>query len=139
MPNKYVGLGMSLLYPESWSLAEDELGQSIELETPSGAFLTITCCQDLQAAFLQAEQTMQAEYDEIEVEPISTVLAGIELSGSVQRFVYLDLIVASRLLKLHAGDKKYLIQIQGVDSELDALQLVFDAILTSMCQSLAAS
>jgi hypothetical protein len=136
MPEKYEGLGLSLLYPETWKLDEDEDAGSVSLETPSGSFLTITACDDLAFAFEQAASAMRAEYDEIEEELVDSTLVGQRLEGVVQRFVYLDLIVTSRLLRLDLGEKKYLIQIQGEDSELDAQHRVFEAVLTSMCQSL---
>lgn len=136
MPEKYEGLGFSLLYPETWKLDEDSEADAVSFETSSGSFLTITACDDLTTAFEQAAGAMRAEYDEIEEEAVDSTLAGHHLEGVVQRFVYLDLIVASRLLRLDLGEKKYLIQIQGEDSELDRQHRVFEAILTSMCQSI---
>ena len=137
MPEKYEGLGFSMLYPETWKLHEDQGAATVALETSSGAFLTITACSNLLEAFEHAEQTMQEEYDEIELEEIVMEFAGQQLYGVAQRFVYLDLIVTSKLFQLDRGEKKYLIQIQGEDGELDEHERVFDAILTSMCQSLA--
>lgn len=136
MPEKYEGLGFSLLYPETWKLEEDQDAGSVSLETSTGSFLTVTACEDLQQAFEQAASAMRAEYDEVEEEAVELVLNGLQLEGIVQRFVYLDLIVTSRLHRLEVAEKKYLIQIQGEDGELDEQQRVFEAILTSMCQSM---
>ena len=135
MPEKYQGLGFSLLYPETWKLDEDLESQALTLETPSGSFLTITACSDLESAFKNAQRTMESEYEEVENEATVAHMAEQTLQGVTQRFVYLDLIIASLLLKLDTGAQKFLIQIQGEDREVEQQQPVFDAILTSMCQS----
>ncbi|MEZ6135878.1 MAG: hypothetical protein R3C53_13305 [Pirellulaceae bacterium] len=139
MPETYDGLGISFLYPETWKLYEDEEAGTVSLETPSGSFITITACADLPAALKQAQQAMQAEYEEVEQELIETEIAERTLRGVAQRFVYLDLIVTSRLLGIDVDDNRFLVQIQGEDRELEEQQRVFDAILTSLIQSLSSA
>ena len=136
MPEKYTGLGFSLLYPETWKLDEDDEAKSLTLETPTGAFLTVTASENLEADFQRAKTTMEAEYDEVEHETSELKLAEQQLSGIIQRFVFLDLIITAHLLKLDTEDSKYLVQIQGEDREIEQLLPVFNAILTSLCQSL---
>src|SRR5690606_4348871 len=102
MPEKYEGLGISLLYPETWKLEEDAEASSLTLETPGGAFLTLSTSENLQADFLRAQKAMEAEYDEVETEDCQSILAAHTLTGVTQRFVFLDLIVTSQLLKLDA-------------------------------------
>jgi hypothetical protein len=136
MPEKYQGHGYSLLYPETWTVEEDESGQAITLETPTGAFMTITPSNNLEGDFQMMLQMMEAEYDEVETEDCELELLGRSLQGITQRFVYLDLIVTSHVLKIDSGTQQWLIQIQGEDRELDQLMQVFAAVLTSMCQSL---
>lgn len=138
MPEKYEGLGFSLLYPETWRVDEDPDARSVNLETPTGAFLSLTLSDHLQADFERAQKAMEAEYDEVELEAAEVELAGHTLTGITQRFVFLDLIITSQLLKLETDSKKYLVQIQGEDREIEATLPVFHAILTSMCQSLSA-
>ena len=137
MPKEYNGLGLSFLFPDSWELGEDADALSMTLESPEGAFLTVSRCDgNADSAFKQAVSVMEEEYDEIETEVISRTFVEHELTGIVQRFIYLDLIVTSQLLRLEAGSTSYLIQIQAEDQQMEAYQLVFDAILTSLCQSL---
>jgi len=138
MPEKYEGLGFSLLYPETWRIDEDPDARSVNLETPTGAFLSITLSDNLQPDFERAQKAMEAEYDEVELETNEVELAGHTFHGITQRFVFLDLIITSQLLKLETGSKNYLVQIQGEDREIEAMHPVFRAILTSMCQSLSA-
>ncbi|QDV27562.1 hypothetical protein [Aureliella helgolandensis] len=140
MPDKFTGLGIAFLYPENWKL-EEESNDSVTLETPSGAFLTIARFdQDTSpaAAIDGARGTMEEEYEEIEQEITEKLLAGIALEGLTQRFVYLDLVIVSQLLAFAHPTATYLVQIQGEDREMEQTTPVFDAILTSLCQSLAA-
>lgn len=137
MPEKYQGAGFSVLYPETWKLEEDPESHMLTLETPTGSFLSITPCSDVDQAFKQAQAAMEAEYDEVESEPASLQIADHTLTGIIQRFVFLDLIVASQLYKLESGGLRFLMQIQGEDREIEQQQAVFQAILTSLCQSLS--
>ncbi len=137
MPNKYEGLGLSLLYPETWRVDEESEANSVTLETPTGAFLSISCSDDLNVDLSRAQTTMEAEYDEVENEPCEITLGGQVFRGLTQRFVFLDLIITSQLLKLESSKGQYLVQIQGEDREIEELLPVFYAILTSMCQSMA--
>jgi hypothetical protein len=139
MPECYQGIGISMLYPENWKLEEEPMNQAVSLESPEGAFMVITRLgaeQNPTAALSDALSTMNAEYEEIEAEPLAREIASITLIGQMLRFVYLDLIIASQVLTVSAPTDHYLIQIQAEDRQYDKLQPVFDALLTSMCQSL---
>jgi hypothetical protein len=143
MPKKYTGMGMSLLYPDSWSMTEDSAGElrtGIILESPGGSFLSIMLLdgdQDIEAVVSEATDAMTAEYEDIESEPLAFQIAGQEFSGTVQRFYYLDFIIVSKLIAMPTEDGLYLVQIQGEDRDIDQQTLVFEAILTSMLRSLA--
>lgn len=136
MPHTYQGLGISLLYPETWKLEEDPESDSVTLETPSGAFLTLSRSDDLEADFARVKKTMESEYEEVESESYHALLAEQTFTGITQRFVFLDLIIVSHLLKFDLRGTSYVVQIQGEDREVEDLQPVFNAILTSACQSL---
>lgn len=138
MPEKFRWFDLELLYPENWSVEEDELSNTLNVFSPSGAFLSMTRPGDIHSAFAQAKRAMEQEYDEIETENVSRILEDGLLEGIVQRFVYLDFIVTSHLLKLESESEEFeplLIQIQGEDRDLDQQQPVFDAILASLLQS----
>ncbi len=99
MPQQYEGIGISVMYPDGWSIEEDTADQgSVSFESPLGAFMTLTRYEGINSgdAIDRAQQVMLAEYDEVEVESIERMIAGRDLSGLALRFVYLDfLIVAS--------------------------------------------
>lgn len=137
MPKKCEGLGLSFLYPDNWKSTEEELPDAISIESPEGAFLAVTRLQgiDLETPIEKAKQTMEAEYDQIEQEPVHKRIGDKQLIGVTQRFVYLDLIVTSHLLAFTSNGCTYLIQIQAEDRDMNRLEQVFEAVLTSICQS----
>jgi hypothetical protein len=139
MPEKFEGFGISVMYPDSWQLDSEVEGDSVSIESPEGAFLSITKCgatAEAHIALLNARQAMHEEYEEIEQETLVKEIANLKLTGEILRFVVLDLIVTSQLLLLNYEGKDFLIQTQAEDREHDRLQPVFDAILTSFCQHL---
>lgn len=138
MPEKFRWFELELLYPENWTAELDEESDTLNILSPSGAFLSMTKPQDIDTAFEQAKQAMEQEYDEIETENVCRLLGEGLLDGVVQRFVYLDFIVTSHLLKLESEAEEFeplLIQIQGEDRDLEQQQPVFDAILSSLMQN----
>lgn len=139
MPKKFEDLGLSFLYPDNWTCAQDEAAHAMSVESPEGAFLSITRLEgtDLQTPMDQARATMEREYEEVENEPLHRRIGDKELIGITQRFVYLDLIVTSHLLAFVGHNCSYLIQIQAEDRDMSRLSQVFDAMLTSICQSVS--
>ena len=132
---KYAGLGISTLFPQNWKAEENLEARTVTIESPQGAFIAISKLDDpgqLEGALKQVRETMEEEYDEVEQEPFKRVLADVELIGITQRFAYLDLIVTSHLTTFVAGEGVYLVQIQAEDRDMDRLQAVFDAMLTSI-------
>jgi hypothetical protein len=143
MPQQFEGLGLSLLYPDSWTLIEEgtEGGtRGVNLESPGGSFLSINV-YDMQAdpadVIAEATEAMEAEYDEIESEPLQVTVADQQLHGTVQRFYYLDFVIVSKIIAVPHGEQMFLVQIQGEDRDIEQNERVFEAILTSMLRSLA--
>ena len=141
MPKQYSGLGLTLLYPDTWTVSEETADgrPTVSLENPGGSFLSISTLpldDDPQQILNEAAEAMDAEYEDVESEPFAVDIAGHEYTGIIQRFYYLDLLVASKLLSVRTDDHLYLVQIQGEDRDMDQHSMVFDAILTSMLRSL---
>lgn len=133
MPEPHQWNGLQILYPENWSVQEDD--ESLNIESPTGAFVAFSRPQNIDEALVDARKAMEQEYDEVETEEVSRVVGESLLQGITQRFVYLDLIITSHLFKLETEDEEFapvLIQIQGEDRDLDRLQQVFDAIIASL-------
>ena len=142
MPEQFQGFGITLLFPDSWHATEEMEGESVSLESPEGAFMTVTPFSEAagsQTALEGALNTMREEYEEVENEETTLRIAGVSLAGQILRFVYLDLIVTSQLLVFSHAEHTYLVQTQAEDRDHDRLQPVFQAILTSLCQNLTGS
>ena len=142
MPGNFEGFGIAFLYPDSWTLESDSDAKSVSIESPEGAFFTVTRFEnsiDVDTAIERGVSAMRQEYDEVENEALVKNFAGLRLEGSLLRFIYLDLIVASQLLAIVHGGATYLVQIQAEDRDHERLGPVFDAMLTSLCQHLAGS
>lgn len=140
MPQQYEGIGVSVMYPDGWSIEEDTTdNDSVSFESPLGAFMTLTRYEGVSSvdAVEKAQQVMVAEYDEVESETLERTIAGRELTGIALRFVYLDFLIVAELLSFSLGGSSYLVQIQGEDRDLDQLQPVFQAMLTSLFQNAA--
>lgn len=143
MPKQYAAMGLSLMYPDNWRLTEDcvdEVVTGMTLESPEGAFFAVNCytnLDDVEEVILSAKAAMESEYDEVESETEEMLIAGVFLQGTVQRFYYLDLIITSKLFAIVNHGNTYLIQIQGEDRDIDRLDNVFQAILTSMLSSIS--
>ncbi len=140
MPGHFEGFGIELMYPDSWTLDSEVDAHMVSIESPDGAFLAITQCTpsaNANDALAKAREAMQEEYDQVERESVVKEFAGLTLTGEVLRFVYLDLIVTSQLLLVTHAGTSYFVQIQAEDRDHDKLGLVFDAMLTSLCQNLA--
>lgn len=143
MPKQYSGLGLSFLYPDSWTATEDgqgERGTGVILESPGGSFLSIMALAgdlDPEEAVREAAEAMDAEYEDIESEPLTVHIADQDFRGTTQRFYYLDFVIVSKLIGMPLEDNLYLIQIQGEDRDMDQQALVFEAILTSMLRSVS--
>ncbi len=139
MPKTYQALGFSLLYPDTWRVEDEAESASILLESPEGAFLSISklaSTAEIRSALDQAEQAMRSEYEDVEQEDYAQEVESFKMSGVTQRFVCLDMIVTSHLLSFACQDKAYLVQMQAEDRDMERLEIVFNAILTSFCKSL---
>ncbi len=138
MPLQFEGIGISLMYPDTWRIEEEPSdSQGISIESPGGAFMFINCYPSLSPdeAIENACQAMLAEYDEVETETFTRTVSDRLFEVVAQRFIFLDLIIVSQVLSFTHADNTYLVQIQGEDREVDQLQPVFDAMLASIFQN----
>lgn len=141
MPQTHAALGFNFLYPDGWKIESEDENDSFTVESPTGAFLSVSRFEVVEGdeePIDKAKRAMEEEYDEIEQEYVTKNFSGVELIGLTQRFVYLDLIITSSLLTFESDGSTYLLQVQAEDRDSDTLGPVFDAIMTSMCESLNA-
>ena len=142
MPAKYVKMGMSFEYPENWTLDEDDAlagRRSVTAYSPGGAFWSVavhsrsTTPDQLAQAAVDA---MKEEYEDLEAEPVSDVIAGWETIGYNLNFYCLDLTNTATIRCLTTDQATYSIFCQAEDRDYDRLARVFLAITTSLLGNL---
>lgn len=138
MPANFESFGIKFLYPDNWKVrdrGEDEGGEGVTLELPSGGFFTIERELEGQIEEELIEEIFESfeqEYEEVERENIQLDDAGTNERAVEYRFYYLDLLVISRLVILPIAEQTYLIQMQAESRDFDANEMVFAAILKQL-------
>ncbi len=134
MPRTFHGLGLRFLYPENWRVDESE-ALSVTLESPEGAFLSITRLPDashFESCIDQIRRAMESEYDSVEFEPLQKNFGAATADGFTQRFFYLDLLITSHVLTVARDHQAWVLHYQAEDRDMDALGRVFDAIIAQI-------
>ncbi len=139
MPAEYRGPGIRFDYPENWSL-EDERepggrGGGVTVVSPGGAFWSVAChareTGPLQLADA-AVSAMQEEYEGLEIEEARETVAGHELIGYDLGFFFLDMTNTAKIRTLRTRYGTYAFFYQGEDREFERLEMVFQAMTTSL-------
>ena len=154
MPAEFNDFGIRFLYPDNWTVAErdeEEGGQGLTLDLPSGGFVSIelTTTGAVDALIDKIVQAIAADYEDLEREDVSLELLPEGTPVTDLRFYYLDLLIISRIVVLpvpsgQAGlaqpervgldpvleDEEVLVlQIQAESRDYDQNEAVFAAIL----------
>jgi hypothetical protein len=138
MPATYEKLGIRFLYPDNWSLDEDDvLGGDplVAVYSPGGAFWSValhpveTDPSELASAALR---TLKAEYEDSESQPVSEEIGGETIDGFDVNFFYLDFTNTALIRSFRTEEASCLVLCQAEDREFDQLGPVFRAITTSL-------
>ncbi|MCE9546330.1 MAG: hypothetical protein K8T25_12520 [Planctomycetia bacterium] len=142
MPATYAKLGIRFDYPDNWTIDEDEARatrNAVTVYAPGGAFWSVLVLPsevDPAAEAATAVETMRADYDEIDVEPIEEQVEGWDLAGFDLNFYCLDLTNTAQIRAFNSPFGTYMILVQAEDREFQQLELVFRAITVSMLRHL---
>ncbi len=138
MPRIFDKLGVRFLYPDNWTLDENEVlegNNTVSLYAPGGAFWSIIVHPagfepaDLVEA---AEAAMEQEYEQLDSEPFVDVVGSTEVLGADLNFYCLDLTNTAQIRSFATEDASYLILCQAEDREYAAVGPIFDAITRSL-------
>jgi hypothetical protein len=138
MPCVYDKSGLHFLYPDNWTLDEEETidgARSVTVQSPGGAFWSIalhspaTDPQELSRAALAA---LKEEYQDSDAEPVTEQLGDQSIDGFDFRFIWLDLINTASIRGFRTPTASCLVLCQAEDREYQQLALVFRAITTSL-------
>lgn len=142
MPAKFDKLGISFEYPDNWTLDEEDAlagRDSVTVYSPGGAFWSVAVhpgSADPAELAKAAVDAMKEEYPEVEAEETREALAGREMIGYDLNFYYLDLTNTARVRCLRMGRSTYAIFCQAEDREFERIELVFQAMTTSLLRRL---
>ena len=138
MPAVYEKMGIRFLYPDNWTLDEQEAfdgNRSVSVSSPGGAFWSIalhargTNPDELAATALEI---LRAEYADAESEEASEEIAGQPTSGFDVHFFFFDLTNTALIRGFRTAAASCLVLCQAEDREFETLAPVFRAITTSL-------
>ncbi|HTU93355.1 MAG TPA: hypothetical protein VMF69_24960 [Gemmataceae bacterium] len=137
MTQHYQSDGVSFDYPDDWQLDREESadGWTVLLQSPSTAFLTLTCdrsgagTEEIAAAALDA---LKDEYPTLEVQPKVDNLAEQMAVGHDIQFFSLDLTNTCWTRSIYSADGVILLLCQCNDLELEKYEPTLRAICASL-------
>jgi hypothetical protein len=141
MPAVYENFGVRFLYPENWSITdEDDEGwpRSVTVQSQQTGFWSLHVYppdQEVRPVVKELIEAMQGEFDDIEVLPAKETFAETETKGVDLAFFYLDLLVEAKIRSLKTPSATLIWLYQAESREFETTEPVFQAIATSMLQS----
>jgi hypothetical protein len=141
MPAVYQKFGMRFLYPENWDVTDEETDdwpRTVTLQSRHTAFWTLVAHPpggELRPHVKAVVDSIQAEFPDLEVIPVKETLGGVEVKGVDICFFYLDLLVEAKIRCLKTPSACLVWHSQAESKEFDEMDLVFQAIATSMLEN----
>jgi hypothetical protein len=141
MPATYDNIGVRFLYPENWSITdEDDDGwpRTVTLQSRQTGFWTLhvyPAGQELKPVVKELIAAMQTEFDDIEVLPAKETFGETATTGVDLAFFYLDLLVEAKIRCVRTPSATLVWLYQAESREFEAMEPVFQAIAVSMLQT----
>jgi hypothetical protein len=138
MPQAYQHFGIRFQYPDNWTLDEEEAvagNRSVAVYSPEGGFWSVavhppkTPRQPLLDTALAA---MREEYDNLDAEPMTEIVAGHKLTGYDFNFYCLDLTNTAHVRTIDLPEGVLLVFCQAEDREYAEIGAVFEAMTRSL-------
>ena len=144
MTATYDKLGLKFLYPENWKLideADPDVPHVVSLEGPDGSSTWTVHLYphetDGEALLKESLATLMETYEDCEISKIEGELAGFTANGVEAMFYCLDFLIQAQLRIVKTREHVLLVWVQAEDRDFDEKRIVFEAISTSLLQSLA--
>lgn len=137
--------GIRFLYPDNWTVQEDEALPGVHcvtLQSPGSGFWLLQVLRSPQSPKRLADETLSSvkqDYDEVEVDTADEEIFGISLTGYDLQFYCLDFVVSAHVRSFSLGDRSCVLLSQAEDSEYDEIAPVFSAITTSLIKEACAA
>ena len=141
MPAIYENLGIRFLYPENWSVVDEERDgwpRSVTVQSPETSFWTLLVYPPRQASgpiIDHVIESIRETYEDLEVLEAKEVIGDIAASGVDICFFYLDLLVEAKIRVLSTPSATLLWHYQAESREFDKMEAVFQAMAVSLLQT----
>lgn len=141
MPAVYENQGIRFLYPENWSLMDEELDnwpRSVTIQSENTAFLSVHAYparQDTAPLIDQVIESIREVYPELEILEANDHVGDIRTWGVDICFFYLDLLVEAKIRSLKTPTYTLIWHYQAESREFEQTEPVFNAVVTSLLQT----
>jgi hypothetical protein len=141
MPAVYEKFGVRFLYPENWSITDeedDDWPRTVTLQSEETGFWTLHVYppdQPIKPVVKELVEAIQEEFSDIEVLPTEETLGETLTKGVDLAFFYLDLLVEAKIRSVHTPSATFIWLYQAESREFEAMERVFQAIALSMLQT----
>lgn len=138
MPAVYDNLGVRFLYPENWSIIDEDVEgwpQTVTVQSQETGFWTLhgyPARQEVQPAIDELVAAIEAEFGEVEVLPAEEAFDDIVTKGFDLAFFYLDLLVEAKIRWIRTPSATLIWLYQAESREFEKSEAVFQAIAVSM-------
>jgi hypothetical protein len=138
MAATYDRLGVRFLYPENWTVSEEQAEEfplSVTLQSPGSAFWTLHIYQrpiNMPALVEESLEALRELYDGLESEEADEELAGHPAKGYDMNFFCLDFVVTAKSRAVLTEERGYLFISQAETRDFDELDPVFRAMAISL-------
>lgn len=138
MPAIYDNLGVRFLYPENWSITdEDDEGwpRTVTVQSPETGFWSLhvyPAGHAIQAPTDELVAAIEADFGEVEVLKAKETFGGTETTGVDLAFFYLDLLVEAKIRCIQTPAATLIWLYQAESREFENSEPVFQAMAVSM-------
>ena len=136
----YDRCGIRFLYPDNWKVQEDNPqphAHCVTLQSPGSGFWMLQMLEPRESLDRLASDVLdsvQQEYEEVEIVPAGEDVEGTSLAGYDMQFYCLDFVVRAKVRSFSLADHACVLLFQAEDSEFEKIGLVFSAITASLIQ-----
>jgi len=132
--------GIRFLYPDNWTVQEDSPephAHCVTLQSPGSGFWMLQILDSavsLERLASEAMESIQQDYEEVEVVAADEDIAGTALSGYDLHFYCFDFLISANVRSFSLGDHPCVLLSQAEDGEFAKIAPVFTAITASLIQ-----
>lgn len=145
MVGTYEGHGIRFLYPDNWKVQENRPepdAHCVTLQSPESGFWMLHIYESRESLARLAyavKQSLQKEYEQVDVELATEDIEGKPLNGYDLQFCCLDFVVTASVRSFLLNGRACVLLSQAEDAEFEKLAPVFSAITTSLIQEAESS